>query len=66
MKGTRVEVQNGESLDRAIRRFKKVVQEAGIMAEIKKHTYYDKPSEIKRAKAREWELEKRRAKSKHS
>jgi small subunit ribosomal protein S21 len=44
-------IQEGESLENALRRFKRKVQQADIIKEIKKHSYYLKPGEKKRAKA---------------
>lgn len=58
--GARVEVQRGESLDKALRRFKKKVQEAGVLSEIKRTTFYEKPSEKRRQKIREQELARKR------
>jgi|TARA_R110000850_G_scaffold114708_1_gene229639 small subunit ribosomal protein S21 len=48
--GCRVEVRNGD-VTGALRRFKKKVQEAGIIQELRDRTAYEKPS-IKRAKAK--------------
>ena len=44
-------IQEGESLENALRRFKRKVQQEDIIKEIKKHSYYLKPGEKKRAKA---------------
>lgn len=43
-------VQEGESLEGALRRFKRKVQQEDIIKEIKKHSYYMKPGEKRRAK----------------
>ena len=49
--GIQVEVRNGD-FNGAMRKFKKKVQEAGIIQEIRKREYYEKPSETrKKAKA---------------
>lgn len=49
--GLKVEVRNGD-FNGALRRFKKKVQEDGILQEIKERKYYEKPSETrKKAKA---------------
>ncbi len=45
-----VEIQDGESLESAIRRFKRKVQQEDIIKEIKRHSYYLKPGEKKRLK----------------
>ena len=43
--------QDGESLEAALRRFKRKVQQEDIIKEIKRHSYYLKPGEKKRVKA---------------
>jgi small subunit ribosomal protein S21 len=45
-----VVIQEGESLENALRRFKRKVQQEDIIKEIKKHSYYMKPGEKRRAK----------------
>jgi small subunit ribosomal protein S21 len=45
-----VVMQEGESLENALRRFKRKVQQEDIIKEIKKHSYYMKPGEKRRAK----------------
>ena len=50
-KGLHVEVRNGD-FNGAMRRFKRKVQEAGIIQEIRERQHYVKPSEVrKKAKA---------------
>ncbi|BDG61418.1 30S ribosomal protein S21 [Caldinitratiruptor microaerophilus] len=44
-----VRVGKGESLDSALRRFKRSVQKAGVLAEIRRREAYDPPS-VKRKK----------------
>ena len=44
-------IQEGESLEGALRRFKRKVQTEDIIKEIKRHSYYLKPGEKKRAKS---------------
>ncbi len=46
-----VTIQEGESLEGALRRFKRKVQQEDIIKEIKRHSYYLKPGEKKRVKA---------------
>ena len=46
-----VVIQEGESLENALRRFKRRVQHEDIIKEIKKHSFYLKPGERRRAKA---------------
>jgi len=43
-------VEEGESLDIALRRFKRKVQQEAIIKEIKKHSVYFKPGERRRLK----------------
>jgi small subunit ribosomal protein S21 len=45
-----VRLQDGETLENALRRFKRKVQQEDIIKEIKKHSYYMKPGERRRAK----------------
>lgn len=43
-------VQENESIDRAIRRFKKKYERSGVLKEFKKRAYFTKPSVKKRMK----------------
>ena len=45
-----VRIQEGESLENALRRFKRKVQQEDIIKEIKRHSFYLKPGEKKRTK----------------
>ena len=45
-----VRLQEGESLENALRRFKRKVQQEDIIKEIKRHSFYLKPGEKKRTK----------------
>ena len=47
---SKVSIQECESLENALRRFKRKVQQEDIIKEIKKHSYYMKPGEKRRAK----------------
>ena len=44
-----VTVRNGEQLERALRRFKKKWERAGVLREIKRKSFYLKPSDVLRA-----------------
>ncbi len=46
-----VDVREGESLDSAIRRLKRQVQQAGVLEEARRHERYEKPSERRRRMA---------------
>jgi small subunit ribosomal protein S21 len=50
LRGSLVEVRNGD-ISGALRRFKKKVQDDGILQEVKKREAFEKPS-VKRAKAK--------------
>lgn len=55
-------IQDGETLESALRRFKRKVQQEDIIKEIKKHSYYMKPGEkarMKQALARKRNRKKR-------
>ncbi len=43
-----VQVRQNESLDSALRRFKKQIQQTGILKEAREHEHYEKPSDRKR------------------
>ena len=45
-----VKLQDGETLENALRRFKRKVQTEDIIKEVKRHSFYLKPGEKKRAK----------------
>ena len=47
-----VRVKENESLESALRRFKRNIAKAGIMCEVRKREHYDKPS-VKRKKKSE-------------
>jgi small subunit ribosomal protein S21 len=43
-----VQVQPNESLDSALKRFKKELEQAGVLKEAREHQHYEKPSDKKR------------------
>ena len=45
-----VYLNEGESLDGALRRFKRKVQQQDIIKEVKRHSFYMKPGEKRRLK----------------
>tara|TARA_B100000745_G_C19971276_1_gene328674 strand:+ start:97 stop:294 length:198 start_codon:yes stop_codon:yes gene_type:complete len=45
-----VKIQDGESIESALRRFKRKVQQEDIIKDIKKHSFYLKPGDKRRAK----------------
>jgi len=46
-----VTIKANETLDSALRRFKRDCQKAGIMGEVRKREHYDKPSIKKKKKS---------------
>ncbi|MFQ6042819.1 MAG: 30S ribosomal protein S21 [Candidatus Poribacteria bacterium] len=54
-----VRVNQDESLNRALNRFKRQCEKAGIQKEIKKHLRYQKPSERRHRKRRDLKRKKR-------
>jgi len=57
---TKVTVREGETVDRAIKRFKRKVEQAGILKEVRKREHYLKPSVKAKLKARAAEARHRR------
>ena len=46
-----VKVKDNESFEQAMKRFKKQCEKAGILSELKRREYYDKPSVRRKKKA---------------
>jgi small subunit ribosomal protein S21 len=44
----RLIVRDKESIQEAVRRFRKLVERSGVKKEMRRREYYEKPSEIKR------------------
>lgn len=52
IKGCTVIVKEGEYLDKALRRFKKKIQDSGLLQDLRSREFYEKPTaERKRKKA---------------
>lgn len=49
---TEIRVGKTESIDNALRRFKRATQKAGVLSEVRKREHYEKPS-VKRKKKSE-------------
>lgn len=45
-----VKVREGESFEKAFKRFTKACEKSGLMSEIKKHQHFEKPSERRKRK----------------
>jgi len=48
----RIEIKEGESFEQALRRFKRQIEQEGILREVRDRKHYEKPSERKRKKMR--------------
>ena len=46
-----IKVQKGESLESALRRFKRSCQKAGVLSEVRKREHYEKPSVRRKLKS---------------
>ena len=44
----KLQVREKESIQEAVRRFRKIVERSGIKKEMRRREYYEKPSETKR------------------
>ena len=49
---SRIEIAPGEPLEKALRRFKKKIERAGVLKQLKTRRHYEKPSEKKRRRMR--------------
>lgn len=57
---SKVKVRDNESLDQALRRFKKECSKSGVMSEVKKRRHYEKPSVKRKKKAEAARKKKKR------
>jgi small subunit ribosomal protein S21 len=48
----RIKARNNESVEQMVRRFKKLCEKEGLTRDIKRTSYYEKPSERRRRKLR--------------
>ena len=48
----KVKARGNESVEQMIRRFKKMCEKEGLVKDIKRNSYYEKPSERKRRRIR--------------
>ena len=46
-----IKVQKGETLESALRRFKRSCQKAGVLSEVRKRQHYEKPSVRRKLKS---------------
>ena len=54
-----VRIEDVESLESALKRFKKKVQKAGILTEVRRREHYEKPSVKKKRKSAQARKKKR-------
>ena len=57
----RLELKPNESVDKAMRRFKKICDREGLTRDMRKHSYFEKPSDRNKRKNREAEKERAKA-----
>lgn len=50
---TKTDVKKGESIDDALRRFKRNVSKTGVLKEARNRSHYEKPSEKRKKQAKE-------------
>ena len=48
----KIRARGGESVQQMMKRFKKMCEKEGLIKDIKKQSYYEKPSEKRRRRAR--------------
>ena len=48
----RVKLRTNESVEQLLKRFKKVCEKEGLVRDIKRNSYYEKPSDRRRRKVR--------------
>jgi len=48
----KVKARSGESIQQMMKRFKKMCEKEGLIKDIKKQSYYEKPSEKRRRRMR--------------
>jgi small subunit ribosomal protein S21 len=63
----KIEVKDSETIDSALKRFKKEVEKDGILTEEKRHRFFEKPSETRKKKvaAVKRKIQKKMRKMKH-
>jgi small subunit ribosomal protein S21 len=49
-KGTGITVRDNENINQSLRRFKKKIEEAGILDDLRKHEFYEKPTTERKRK----------------
>jgi small subunit ribosomal protein S21 len=49
-KGTGITVKDNENINQSLRRFKKKIEESGILDDLRKHEFYEKPTTERKRK----------------
>jgi len=49
----KINIESNETIEQALRRFNRIIQEEGILDEVKERQFYIKPSATKRIKDKE-------------
>ncbi|MBU4381312.1 30S ribosomal protein S21 [Candidatus Parcubacteria bacterium] len=49
----KINIESGETIEQALRRFNRIIQEEGIIDEVKERQFYIKPSVTRRLKDKE-------------
>ena len=57
----KLRLRDNESVNEAVRRFRKLVEHAGVKKEMRKREFYEKPSDMRRRDRRRAEMRARRA-----
>ncbi len=52
LRSLEIQIEEGHNLEKALRQFRRKVQRAGILADMRRKRHYEKPSEAKRRKAK--------------
>ncbi|KKP69493.1 30S ribosomal protein S21 [candidate division CPR3 bacterium GWF2_35_18] len=58
---TKLVAKKDESSDSLIRRFNKLIQKTGLLTELKRREFYEKPSEVKKRQLKEKQKKIRKA-----
>ncbi|HNT36557.1 MAG TPA: 30S ribosomal protein S21 [bacterium] len=66
MSAIEVYVDENETIDSALRRFKRQCEQSGLKAEIRRHEYYEKPSVRKKRKMENAKRNQRRRMRMHN
>ena len=60
-----IRIKEGESFERALRRWKKRCEKAGVLEDLRKHSSFERPSERKKRKRTAAKRKLRKLKLKH-